>query len=72
MPHVPLYTAKEFRGTSDAGLYGDVVQFIDAEVGRLMAALNEWGLTDNTLVIVTSDNGPWFGGARAHFVAIKG
>ena len=38
MPHVPLYTSKEYRGSSRAGLYGDVVQFIDGEVGRLMAA----------------------------------
>jgi len=72
MPHVPLYTAKEFRGTSDAGLYGDVVQFIDAEVGRLMAALQEWGLKDNTLVIVTSDNGPWFEGSAGAFRGNKG
>ena len=72
MPHIPLFTAKEFRGSSQAGLYGDVVQFIDAEVGRLMAALEEWGLDENTLVVITSDNGPWFEGSAGALRGGKG
>jgi arylsulfatase A len=72
MPHVPLYTAKEFRGSSRAGLYGDVVQFIDAEVGRLVDALREWELLDNTLIVITSDNGPWFEGSPGALRGNKG
>jgi arylsulfatase A len=72
MPHVPLYTTPEHRGKSQAGLYGDVVQFIDAEVGRLLAALEEWGLTEDTLVVVTSDNGPWYEGSAGGLRGGKG
>lgn len=60
MPHVPINASKEFRGTSKQGLYGDVVQEIDHAVGRIMKTLAEQGLDKNTLVIFTSDNGPWF------------
>lgn len=59
MPHVPLYASENFRGKSGAGLYGDVIQEIDWSVGQVMKALEEHGLTENTLVIFTSDNGPW-------------
>jgi arylsulfatase A len=58
-PHVPLYPAKEFAGRSKAGRYGDVVQEMDAHVGRLMKRLDELGLAENTMVVFTSDNGPW-------------
>ncbi len=57
MPHVPLFVAEE--GRSGAGLYGDVITEIDAGVGKILATLDELSLTENTLVIFTSDNGPW-------------
>ena len=56
-PHVPLLPAKEFRGTSGAGEYGDFIQQLDSAVGTVLKALEEQGLADNTLVVVTSDNG---------------
>lgn len=59
MPHLPISTAKSFRGKSKAGLYGDVIQTIDWSVGEIMNAIKEFGLDDNTIVIFTSDNGPW-------------
>ncbi|TRZ43102.1 sulfatase family protein [Robertkochia solimangrovi] len=58
-PHVPLFASKAFRGKSKRGLYGDVMMEIDWSVGEIIKALNEHGLSDNTLVIYTSDNGPW-------------
>lgn len=59
MPHVPLYASADFEGESAFGLYGDVIEEIDWSVGQVMAALDEHGLSENTLVIFTSDNGPW-------------
>ncbi|NOU36913.1 MAG: sulfatase [Kiritimatiellaceae bacterium] len=59
MPHVPLACSKEFRGKSGAGLYGDVIMEIDWSVGQIMHALKDNGLDENTLVMFTSDNGPW-------------
>ncbi|RYD20902.1 MAG: arylsulfatase [Verrucomicrobiaceae bacterium] len=59
MPHVPLYVSDKFAGKSGAGLYGDVIQEIDWGVGQVMDALEKAGVADNTLVIFTSDNGPW-------------
>ena len=59
MPHVPLYASKAHAGTSPRGLYGDVIEEIDAGVGRILDTLDEFGLGDDTLVIFTSDNGPW-------------
>ena len=58
-PHVPLYVSDKFRGKSKRGLYGDVISEIDWSVGEILKALKEDGLDDNTLVIFTSDNGPW-------------
>ena len=58
-PHVPLHTSKQFAGTSEGGLYGDVIAAIDWSVGKVLDALKQNGLDDNTLVIFTSDNGPW-------------
>lgn len=67
MPHVKLAVSDEFKGTSDGGLYGDVVQEIDANVGRILETLSVKGLDENTYVIFTSDNGPWyFGRSRSH------
>ena len=59
MPHVPLYPSAAFAGTSEQGTYGDVIQEIDWSVGEVMRALESTGIADNTLVIFTSDNGPW-------------
>ncbi len=59
MPHMPVRTADRFRGTSRAGLYGDVIQTIDWSVGEVMKTLKRTGHDKNTLVIFTSDNGPW-------------
>ena len=58
-PHVPLMVTPERAGTSKRGLYGDVVEEIDWSVGEIAAALARLGLAENTLVIFTSDNGPW-------------
>ena len=59
MPHVPLFVSDKFAGKSGAGLYGDVIQEIDWSVGEVLAALKRNGLDEKTLVIFTSDNGPW-------------
>lgn len=62
-PHVPLYASPEFRGRSAAGLYGDTVEEIDWSTGEVLKALDRYGITDNTFVFFTSDNGPWFQGS---------
>ena len=59
MPHVPLHVSEKFAGKSGAGIFGDVIQEIDWSVGEVLAALKRAGVDDNTLVIFTSDNGPW-------------
>lgn len=59
MPHVPLAVSGKFAGKSDQGMYGDVMMEIDWSVGRILSALEELNLSKNTLVIFTSDNGPW-------------
>lgn len=59
MPHVPLAASAKFNGKSNGGLFGDVMEEIDWSVGEIMKTLEANGLTKNTLVIFTSDNGPW-------------
>ncbi|MFZ4795041.1 MAG: sulfatase, partial [Blastocatellia bacterium] len=59
MPHMPLFRSKEFAGRSQRGLYGDVIEELDANVGRLLDTLRQLRLDKNTLVVFTSDNGPW-------------
>jgi arylsulfatase len=59
MVHIPLGVSSAFRGKSKQGLYGDVMMEVDWSVGEIMKALERNGLEDNTLVIFTSDNGPW-------------
>ncbi len=59
MPHVPLFCSEKFKGKSGAGLYGDVMQEIDWSVGEINKTLKANGLEENTIVIMTSDNGPW-------------
>lgn len=59
MPHIPLAASDEFRGKSKRGLYGDVIEEIDWSTGEILRTLKELNLDENTLVIFTSDNGPW-------------
>lgn len=59
MVHVPLYVSERFKGKSGAGLFSDVVMEVDWSVGQIMEALKRNNLDENTLVIFTSDNGPW-------------
>ena len=59
MPHVPIYVSEKFRGSSDRGLYGDVIQELDWSVGEIIKRLEELNILDETLVIFSSDNGPW-------------
>ncbi|MCP4786349.1 MAG: sulfatase [Fuerstiella sp.] len=59
MPHTPIFASAEFEGKSAGGLYGDVIEEIDFNTGRILDALKENGVDENTLVIFTSDNGPW-------------
>tara|TARA_R110002096_G_scaffold200639_1_gene384588 strand:- start:583 stop:1908 length:1326 start_codon:yes stop_codon:yes gene_type:complete len=59
MPHAPVFAAPEFQGKSEGGRYGDVIEEIDWSVGQVMDALKTAGIEKETLVIFTSDNGPW-------------
>ncbi|MEX0712557.1 MAG: sulfatase [Pirellulales bacterium] len=59
MPHVPLFASPEFKGRSLRGIYGDTIEEIDHSTGEILAALRTEGLAEKTLVIFTSDNGPW-------------
>jgi arylsulfatase A len=59
MPHVPLFVSEKFEGASGTGLYGDVMMELDWSLGEIMDALEENGVKDNTIIIFTSDNGPW-------------
>jgi arylsulfatase A len=59
MPHMPLFRSKEFEGKSARGLYGDVIEELDANVGRVLDTLRQLRLDRNTLVVFSSDNGPW-------------
>lgn len=59
MPHVPLGVSDKFRGKSEQGMYGDVIEEVDWSVGQILAELDSTGLADNTIVIYTTDNGPW-------------
>jgi arylsulfatase A len=59
MPHVPLSVSPRFAGQSSGGLYGDVVESLDWSTGRILDTLREEGLDGRTLVVFTSDNGPW-------------
>jgi arylsulfatase A-like enzyme len=58
-PHIPLFASERFRGKSAAGLYGDVVEELDWSVGEVLEALKREGLEKKTIVVFSSDNGPW-------------
>ena len=77
MPHIPLFASKNFRGRSSRGLYGDVVEELDASVGAILDTLRELKLDTKTLVVFSSDNGPWLsyethGGSAGPLRAGKG
>jgi arylsulfatase len=59
MPHVPLFVHPDFEGTSEHGLYGDVIQELDWSVGEVLKALRINGIEERTMIVYTSDNGPW-------------
>ena len=63
MPHIPLHVEPEFRNTSRGGTYGDTIECIDYHLGRLTDEIDRLNLTENTFIIVTSDNGPWYEGS---------
>ena len=59
MPHLPISVSERFRGRSRGGLYGDVIECLDWSTGEILRVLEERGLAEDTLVLFTSDNGPW-------------
>ncbi|MBW1892694.1 MAG: sulfatase [Deltaproteobacteria bacterium] len=71
-PHRPLFASENFKDKSEAGVFGDVVEEIDWSVGEIMKTLKELNLESNTLVIFTSDNGPWYQGSPGEFRGRKG
>ena len=71
-PHIPLHASEAFEGRSEASLYGDTVEEIDWSTGEILDALERAGLTEDTLVIFTSDNGPWFEGSSGALRGRKG
>ena len=71
-PHIPLAASKDFLGKSGMGLYGDVIQELDWSVGQVLQALQDNGVDQNTLVMFTSDNGPWFQGSPGRLRGRKG
>jgi len=77
MPHIPLFVSKDFRGQSQRGLYGDVIEEIDWSVGQVLDTLRRLDLDKNTIVVFSSDNGPWLafkthGGSSGPLRAGKG
>jgi len=58
-PHTPLFASQQFKGRSLRGLYGDVIEELDMSTGKILEALKQLGIAEQTLVIFTSDNGPW-------------
>ncbi len=71
-PHIPLACSERFRGKSGLGAYGDSVMELDWSVGEVMRTISENGLDDNTLVMFSSDNGPWFQGSAGRLRGRKG
>lgn len=71
MPHKPLACSEDFYKKSGAGLYADVMAELDWSVGQVLGTLKELGLDEKTLVVFTSDNGPWFGGSTGGLRGMK-
>jgi N-acetylgalactosamine-6-sulfatase len=72
MPHKPLATTEQYYKKSGGGLYADVMAELDASVGAVLDALQQAGVADRTLVLFSSDNGPWFGGSTGGLRGMKG
>ncbi len=72
MPHIPLYASEKFKGKSAAGPYGDAVEEVDWSVGEILAALKRLGLERDTLIVFSSDNGPWYEGSPGPLRGRKG
>ncbi len=72
MPHKPLAVSEKYYHQSGAGLYGDVIAELDASVGQLIIKLKELNLDEQTFIIFTSDNGPWYGGSSGGLRGMKG
>lgn len=68
MPHLGIYASDKFKGRSRRGLLGDVMEEVDDSVGRVLAAIKEGGIEKNTLILFSSDNGPWllFKNTKSH------
>lgn len=71
-PHIPLAASSRFEGRSAQGQYGDAMEEVDWSVGELLAELEAQGIASNTLVLFTSDNGPWFQGSTGGLRGRKG
>ncbi len=71
-PHTPLAASERFRGKSSLGLYGDVVEELDWSVGEVLGAVAAEGLEADTLVVFSSDNGPWYSGSPGRLRGRKG
>jgi len=71
-PHQPLYASEKFAGKSKAGKFGDAVEEIDWSVGEILKTLQKQKIEQNTLIIFTSDNGPWYEGSTGSFRGRKG
>jgi len=71
-PHIPLFPSEEFKGKSKGGVYGDVVEEMDSGIGQILDAIRENGLEADTLILFTSDNGPWYHGSTSGLRGRKG
>ncbi len=71
-PHLPLVPSANFKNKSQGGIYGDVVEGMDFYIGQVLKTLEKQGIADNTIVLFTSDNGPWFKGSPGDFRGRKG
>ncbi len=71
-PHQPLFASLEFAGHSEGGAFGDTVEEVDWSVGEILTLLEEAGIAEETLLVFTSDNGPWFEGSAAGLRGRKG
>jgi arylsulfatase A len=71
MPHKPIAASEDFVGTTERGLYGDVIEEIDWSIGQLTAAIRKAGIAKNTLLIFSSDNGPWNADSATYLRGLK-
>ena len=71
-PHHPIYAGERFQGSSKAGVYGDCIQEVDWSIGEIVRKLQEKGIAEKTLIVFTSDNGPWHQGSPGFHRGRKG